>query len=74
MPVFTKTVKVYPGYKKWIKERQHDLATRHTSTWLATFITLWAIGVIILVWFLVAQNIKHINWILAGILLYEVLP
>jgi len=60
--------------KQWINEKRHNLASGHTATWLATFITLWAIGVIILVWFLVSQNIKHINWILAGILLYEVLP
>lgn len=59
-----------PSVKTW----QHRLASGHTETWLATVITLWAIGVILFSWWLV--NTKHdaAKWILAGILLYETLP
>jgi len=57
-----------------IREWRTRLATGHTETWLATVITLWAIGVIILSWYLVSSNKPFVKWTLAGILLYEVLP
>lgn len=57
---------------KW----KNSLAKGHTETWLATVITLWAIGVIIFVWYLVSISGKHksVKYILAATLLYEVLP
>lgn len=55
---------------KW----QKKVASGHTPTILATFITLWAIGVILFSWYLVANENKTTSYILAGIILYEVLP
>ena len=57
-----------PGAEQ-IKAWQASLAEGHTETWLKTAIVLWALGVIILVVFFVDNK-----WILAAILLYEVLP
>jgi hypothetical protein len=48
---------------------QGQLARGHTATWLKTVIVLWALFVIVLVVFFVDSP-----WLLAGILLYEVLP
>lgn len=53
---------------------RNNLAQGHTETWLATFITVWAIGVVIFSWYLVAQNKSWVKYLLAGIILYEVLP
>lgn len=55
---------------KW----QKKVAVGHTPTILASFITLWAIGVILFSWYLVAHESKITSYILAGIILYEVLP
>jgi len=55
---------------KW----KNGLARGHTSVWLATVITVFAIGVIGLSWYLVATENKTTKYILAAILLYEVLP
>lgn len=52
-----------------IEQWRNKLAEGHTETWLKTAIVLWALFVIVLVLFTV-----HNKWLLAGILLYEVLP
>ena len=57
-----------------LKTWQHQLATGHSEYWLATFITLWAIAVVIFSWWLVSTKGAAVKWILAGIILYEVLP
>jgi hypothetical protein len=48
---------------------RNNLAEGHTETWLKTAIVLWALGVTI-----VAVFIVHNKWLLAGILLWEILP
>ena len=53
---------------------KRKLASGHTSTWLASTITLWCILIILLSWYLVYNENKGTKYILAGILLYEVLP
>lgn len=53
---------------------RNNLTKGHTSTWLATFITVWAIAVVLLSWWLVNHEVKATKFILAGIILYEVLP
>lgn len=60
--------------KNIIKNWQSRLASGHTETWLATFITLWAIGVVAFSWYLASKKSNAVKWILAGIILYEVLP
>jgi hypothetical protein len=45
------------------------LATGHTVIWLRTVIVLWAIFIVVLALFFVDNP-----YILAGIILYEVLP
>jgi uncharacterized protein YggT (Ycf19 family) len=55
---------------KW----KNDLARGHSATWLATAITIWAIFIILLSWYLVANENKSTVYLLAVILLYEVLP
>ena len=58
------------GFEKTtIKKWQTGLAEGHTETWLKTFIVIWAIFIIILAVFFV-----HNKWLLAAIMLYEVLP
>lgn len=59
-----------------IKKWRDNLASGHTETWLATLITVWAILVVIVAWYLVVKYPQNqaIKWILAGIILYEVLP
>ncbi len=57
-----------------IEKWQRQLAEGHTETWLATFIVLWAIAVSIVAIYLSQKQHPAIKWILAGIILYEVLP
>lgn len=60
--------------KSVVSKWQNNLSKGHTATWLATFITIWAIAVILLSWWLVSHENKATKFILAGIILYEVLP
>lgn len=57
-----------------ISRWQLKLSQGHTETWLATVITLWGVGVILFSWWLVSTKHEAAKWVLAGILLYEVLP
>jgi hypothetical protein len=52
-----------------VERWKHDLATGHSVVWLKTAIVLWAIGITLFAVFFVDNKV-----ILAGILLYEVLP
>lgn len=55
---------------EWVQQFQHHLIEQgYTASTLKILITLWAIGVILLVWFVVDNP-----WLLAAILAYEVLP
>ncbi len=54
----------------WVEQfQQHLIDLGYSASTLKILITLWAIGVILLVWFVVDSP-----WILAAILAYEVLP
>lgn len=66
MPIGVKDTTV----TKW----RNNISKGHSATWLATVITLWAIGVVLFSWWLAAHEVKATKFILAGILLYEVLP
>ena len=52
-----------------IEKIRQDFYEDYTAATLKTLIVLWAIGVILLVLFVVDNK-----WLLAGILAYEVLP
>jgi len=57
-----------------IEQWQRRLAEGHTETWLATVIIVWAFFVVLVAIWLAQQKSEAVKWILAGILLYEILP
>jgi len=54
--------------KQRFNEYHNALATDFSTTALRTMIVIWALFVIVLVFFI------NNSWLLAGILLYEILP
>lgn len=57
-----------------IKQWRKQLTEGHTETWLATAIIMWAIFIIGLTIWLTTKKNPAIKYVLAGILLYEILP
>lgn len=56
-------------YKQWFNQIKQNFYNDFTTTALKTIIVLWAIGIILLVVFVVDNK-----WVLAGIAAYEMLP